>query len=121
MPVVSLDDIRSRRNIAPTDKTGNGQAIQAAREEARAYLRRQAGFVWNATNTTRQMRAQLIALFHSYKARVKVVYVEAPYQQLQRQNRSREAVVPANVLEKLINKLEVPVLWEADEVIYHTW
>lgn len=121
IPLISLDDIRNRHDIAPTDKTGNGQVIQAAKEQARAYLRRQTGFVWNATNTTRQMRMQLIDLFHAYKAKVKVVYVETAYRQLQQQNRSREAVVPGNVMEKLISKLEVPVLWEADEVIYHIW
>lgn len=121
MPVISLDDIRTKRDIAPTDQTGNGQVIQAAREMARAYLRRQTGFVWNATNTTRQMRTQLTDLFHAYKAKVRLVYVETPYRQLQQQNKSREAVVPANVLEKLVSKLEVPAQWEADEVIYHIW
>jgi putative nucleotidyltransferase with HDIG domain len=121
MPLISLDNIRNEWSIAPTDKTGNGQVIQAAREQARSYLRRHTGFVWNATNTTRQMRSQLIALFHAYNAKVKLVYIEAAYQQLQRQNRNREAIVPVGVQEKLINKLEVPVLWEADEVCYHIW
>jgi predicted kinase len=121
MPLISLDEIRTRRGIAPTDQTGNGQVIQAAKEQARAYLRRQTAFVWNATNTTRQMRSQLIDLFHSYKAKVKVVYVETAYRQLQQQNRSREAVVPFSVLEKLAAKLEVPALWEANEVIWHIW
>jgi putative nucleotidyltransferase with HDIG domain len=121
IPVISLDDIRTQRDIAPSDKTGNGQVIQAAKEQARAYLRRQTGFVWNATNTTRQMRMQLIELFHAYKARVRLVYVETAYRQLQQQNKSREAVVPVNVLEKLVSKLEVPAQWEADEVMYHIW
>jgi len=121
MPVISLDEIRSRHRIAPTDPTGNGQVIQAAKEQARAYLRRQTGFVWNATNTTRQMRSQLVDLFHSYRAKVKIVYVESAYRQLQQQNRSREAVVPLAVLEKLTAKLEVPALWEAAEVIWHIW
>jgi uncharacterized domain HDIG len=121
LPVISLDEIRVLRKVSPTDATGNGQVIQAAKEQARAYLRRQTGLVWNATNTTRQMRSQLIDLFHAYKAKVKVVYVEAAYRQLQQQNRNREAVVPAAVLEKLAAKLEVPAPWEAEEVIWHTW
>ena len=33
-----------------------------AKEEARTYLRKGQDFVWNATNITRQMRAQLIDL-----------------------------------------------------------
>lgn len=119
VPVVSLDDIRKEMKVAPTDKSGNGQVIQAGKELARTFLRKQLPFVWNATNTTRQMREQLIDLFMTYKAAVKIVYVEAPYQQLFSQNRNREEVVPAAVVERLIDKLEVPAPWEAHEVTYH--
>lgn len=94
--------------------------IQAAKEQARILLRGGAPFVWNATNITRSMRVQLIELFRSYGASVKIIYVESSYEQLIRQNKNREAVVPAQVLEKLIDKLEVPALWEAEEVIYWT-
>jgi putative nucleotidyltransferase with HDIG domain len=117
-PLISLDDIRHARGISPTDKTGNGQIIQEAKEQARIYLRKQQRFVWNATNTTSQMRMQLIELFSTYKARVRIIYVEAPYQQLHSQNKNREAIVPAAVLDKLTYKLEVPTLWEAHEVVY---
>ncbi|HSC38025.1 MAG TPA: AAA family ATPase [Chitinophagaceae bacterium] len=118
LPVISLDDIRVKMNIDPTDKTGNGHVIQAAREQARVFLRSKTPFIWNATNSTRSMRTQLVELFTAYKAAVKIVYVEAPYGQLYSQNRNREAVVPAAVLEKLAWKLEPPAPWEAHEVVY---
>lgn len=118
LPVVSLDGLREEMGVSPTDATGNGQVIQAAKEQARVYLRKGTRFVWNATNVTRQMRMQLLELFFTYKAQVQIVYVEVPYRQLFRQNSSREAVVPAPVLEKLAAKLEVPAAWEAHEV---TW
>lgn len=120
MPIVSLDDIRVKRGVSPTDKTGNGQVIQEAKEQARGFLRKGEGFIWNATNTTRQMRLQLIDLFLIYKAKVKIVYIEVPYQHLHKQNRSREEMVPDAVMEKLIDKLEVPARWEAHKVIYQT-
>jgi predicted kinase len=116
LPVISLDMLREEMDVDATDKTGNGQVIQAAKESARSYLRKREGFVWNATNTTRQMRTQLIELFTTYKAGVKIIYVEVPYADLFSQNRNREEVVPANVLEKLIDKLEVPAPWEAHQV-----
>lgn len=119
MQVISLDQFRETLKVAPDDKEGNGQVIQAAKEQARVFLRAQKSFVWNATNTTRQMRTQLIELFTTYKAAVKIVYVEAPYHQLFKQNRNREAVVPAVIVDKLVRKLEVPALWEAHEVVYH--
>jgi predicted kinase len=105
--------------LSPTDKTGNGQVIQDAKELVRVYPRRQESFVWNATNTPSQIRVQLIDLFTTYKAKVSIVYIEVPYQHLHGQNKNRDAAVPAAVLEKLTKKLEVPALWEAQAVIYH--
>jgi putative nucleotidyltransferase with HDIG domain len=118
-PVISLDDMRNQLGISPTDKTGNGQIIQKAKEQARVYLRRHEPFVWNATNTTQQMRMQLIDLFKLYKAKVKIIYIEVPYQRVNTQNKNRDDIVPQSVINKLIGKLEVPALWEADTVIYH--
>jgi putative nucleotidyltransferase with HDIG domain len=118
-PGVSLDAIRRANKIAATDKKGNGRVIQMAKEEARVFLRRKTSFVWNSTNVTRSMRDQLIGLFLSYRAKVKIVYVEVPYAQLRTQNHERDYVVPPAALEKLIDKLEVPAPDEAHEVIYH--
>lgn len=119
LPIVSIDDIRRKHKISPTDKKGNGQAIQMAKEQARVYLRSKTSFVWNATNITHSMREQLVDLFLTYKARVKIVYIEVPYATLRAQNREREHIVPGPALERMIDKLEVPSQEEAHEVIYH--
>lgn len=118
LPVISLDDIRREKKISPDDKHGNGQVIQLAKEKARVYLRNKTSFVWNATNITKQMREQLISLFTSYNAYVTIVYVEAPAKNLLLQNKGREHVVPNVVMERLINKWEVPVITEAHEIKY---
>lgn len=118
IPVVSLDAIRRKHKISPTDKSGNGWVVQAAKEEARTYLRKRQNFVWNATNITQQMRSQLIDLFISYGAKVKIVYLEKPYEQWRSQNRNREYPLPENVLDKLLSKLDIPQLIEAHEVQY---
>ena len=118
-PVISLDDIRKANKISPLDKSGNGRVIQLAKEKARTYLRARKNFVWNATNITRQKREQLIDLFSTYKAYIQIVYVEVGYQKLWVQNKSREAVLPAIAVEKLMLKLEVPIPSEAHEVVYY--
>lgn len=118
LPVISLDNIRRELKISPTDKENNGKVIQLAKEQVRIYLRKKQSFVWNATNITRQMRQQLIDLMVTYRATVKLIYLEVPYQQLVNQNRNREHVVPMNVLERLIEKLEIPQADEAHEVVY---
>lgn len=119
-PVVSLDDLRRKNKVAPTDKKGNGQMIQLAKENARVFLRKKQSFIWNATNITRNMRQPLIDLFQSYGAKTKLVYLEVPYLQLCRQNQQREFSVPGKVVQRMIGKLEVPGLWEAPEVIWET-
>jgi putative nucleotidyltransferase with HDIG domain len=118
-PVINLDEIRRAHKISPTDKSGNGTVVQLAKEQAREHLRKKRSFVWNATNITRQMRSQLIDLFITYRAYVKIVYVEVPYYKLHVQNKAREAVVPKNAVDKLVAKLEVPAPWEAHEVSYY--
>jgi predicted kinase len=120
LAVVSLDDFRKELKISPTDAKGNGKVVQLAKESAKTYLRKQIPFVWNATNITRQLREQLIELFVTYKAKVKIVYIEVPFATQQKQNRSREAVVPQAVIERMLSKLEIPQVWEVVEVEYQT-
>jgi predicted kinase len=118
LPVISLDDIRRKYNLKPDDMSATGWAVQEAKEQARVFLRKGESFAWNATNVTRQMRGQWIDLFVSYKARVRIVYVEVPYTDWQRQNSNREHPVPIHVLSKMLNKLEIPCLQEAHAVEY---
>ena len=118
LPVVSLDDIRRKHNLKPDDSSATGWAVQEAKEQSKVFLRKGQPFVWNATNITRQMRAQWIDLFVAYKARVKIVYIETPYKDWLRQNTNREHPVPHKVLLRLLSKLEVPLLTEAHEVQY---
>lgn len=115
--VVSLDGIRVELKVKPTDKKANGTVIQIAKERAKEFMRKKQNFVWNATNITRDMRGQLIDLFRSYGGRVKIIYIEVPYKTLVNQNRNREAMVPLVAIEKMITKLEPPLLDEAHVII----
>jgi len=117
-PVISLDDLRKELKIAAEDN--QGQVVQLARERARALLRKQRSFVWNATNTTKMLRGQLIDLFVGYGARVHIVYVETSMQDLLSRNATRQAMVPEQVIYKLLRKLEVPDCTEAHIVEWIT-
>lgn len=118
LPVVSLDNLRRKHRVGHRDAKGNGRIIQLALEEARAYLRVQRSFVWNATNLTRNNRSRLIDLFTTYKASVKIVYIEVPYAIWQEQNLQRDYAVPLKILDKMLNKLEMPSPIEANQVSY---
>ena len=119
MNVISLDAIRTELQISPTDKKGNGQVVQYAKKLAKELLHKKIPFIWNATNITQSMRMQLIQLFSTYKASIKIVYLEVPYRSLLQQNKNRQAVVPTDVIHRMISKLEIPSQWEAHEVEYY--
>ncbi|MCM1064691.1 MAG: AAA family ATPase [Eubacterium sp.] len=116
MPVISLDAIREELGASPAK--GSGRVVQAAMEQARIYLRRKEPFIWNATNIIRETRQKLVGLFAGYGARVHILYLEAPYQELLDRNRKRARHIPEPVLEEMIRKLEIPAPWEAYEVRY---
>ncbi len=118
IPVISLDAIRKKYKLSPTDRSATGKVVQEAKEQARVYLRKGQNFIWNATNITRLMRQQLVDLFTLYDAKVKIVYLEKPYAQWRAQNLNREDVLPEKVLDKMLQKLEIPQLVEAHEVEY---
>ncbi|HUE76190.1 MAG TPA: AAA family ATPase [Chloroflexota bacterium] len=112
--IVSLDAIRDELGIKPTDP--QAAVVHRAREMARSFLRSDRPFVWNATSLSRSIRDECIALFASYRARVRIVYVECPEEQLLRQNRERARPVPETVIERLLARWEVPDLTEAHRV-----
>jgi predicted kinase len=115
-PSVSMDDLRTELEVDPAGE--QGPVLQAAREQARGFLRDKRSFVWNATNLSRQVRGEVIRLLADYKARVRIVYVEVDEETLRRQNRQRVRPVPEKVLERLLSRWEVPDRTEAHEVIW---
>lgn len=118
IPIISLDDIRRKHKIDPTDSKRNGWVVQEAKEQARIYLRVGQDFIWNATNITQLMRKQLIDLFTTYNAYVSITYIEKPYKTWRAQNKNRTHQVPEQVLDKMLLKLEIPQQTEAHEVNY---
>ena len=113
-PVVSLDALRRELHILPD--ANQGAVVQEAKARARDLLRRQQSFVWNATNVTRTLRAQLIALFAAYHARIAIVYLDAPHDILLARNRARPHPVPEAVIDRMARRLEIPDPTEAHTV-----
>lgn len=117
--MISLDDIRRKNKIDPTDKKGNGRVVQMAKEQAKVYMRKGESFVWNATNITRDLRSQLIGLFTSYGGKVIIDYLEVPYKQMLIQNKSRDHILPDSVIHRMLDKWDVPQDFEAHEVRWY--
>jgi hypothetical protein len=94
-----------------------GDLSRSAARRAR-YLRAGTSFAWNATNLTPALRGQLLELFRGYRARTHIVYCEAVAEDLSTRDRSREARVPARVIERMLERWTVPDLTEAHAVTY---
>lgn len=113
-PVVSLDDIRRKHKLSPDGS--QGYVASLGKEEAKTYLRRHQPFVWNATNLTVDIRRQLIDLFESYGAAVRIVYLETDWETQLCRNAAREDKVPEKTLDAFLRKLSVPEIHEARRV-----
>ncbi len=111
LPQVSLDAIRAELRIRPTED--QAPVAERAREQARVFLRRGEPFVWNATNLSREQRERCLGLLADYRARIELVYCEAEHAELIRRNAEREPPFPGAVLERLLERWEVPDLSEA--------
>jgi predicted kinase len=104
LPVISLDALRETLDVDPADDQAS--VVAAAKEQAREYLRDRRDLVWNATNVTPHLRRPLIELFTGYEARVHIVYVETAYATLI--DRNARGRVPRRVIDRLIDKMDVP-------------
>ncbi len=113
-PIVALDAMRRKLKISAEDDQGH--IVYAAKEQARELMRKKESFIWNATNVTRMMRQHLVDLFVSYGARVRIVYLDAPFDVLLKRNSNRPDSVPERMIYKLLGKLEVPDVTEAHSV-----
>lgn len=114
IPMISLDEIRMELKVLPTDN--QGAVANLAHDRAKECLRRRQPFVWNATSITPQIREGLVSLFETYRASVRIVYLETDWRTELRQNRDRQAVVPKDVITHMLGKLFPPLPYEAARV-----
>ncbi|MEZ3445831.1 MAG: AAA family ATPase [Lachnospiraceae bacterium] len=63
-----------------------------------------------------ETRLRLVSLFAGYGARVHILYLETPYEELLDRNQKRARYIPEPVLEDMIRKLKLPAPWEAYSV-----
>ncbi len=116
LPAVSLDVLRRQMRISPKEE--QGAVVNAAKEQARAYLRKKQPFVWNATNLTAATRGKLVRLCEDYGAAVRIVFLETGWEEELERNRGREreAEVPEQVIRRMLRSLVLPGRWEAQYV-----
>lgn len=116
LPVVSFDDAKAALGLKHGQN--DGMAAHFAVDKARELLRRHEPFVWNATHLSEQMRSKTLELLFAYDADVRLVYLEAPREEVFRRNARRDTTLTRRDLERMLHRWEVPLPWEAQRVDY---
>ena len=117
LPMISLDDIR--RELGAAASGNQAKVIHIAQERASNLLRSKQPFVWNATNITPEIRAEQIGLFERYGARVRIAYLETPWETELARNEGRCEKVPQAAIEHLLTKTVPPMPDEAQTVEWY--
>lgn len=112
--VVSLDDIRSKLNISPEDD--QSLVMQESKRMIRVLLGQKKSFIYNATNLRVENREKLINLFHSYNAKVKIIYIETSWENIPKRNELRDRKVPMTVINDMLEYFSIPENFEAETV-----
>ncbi|MFV0673207.1 AAA family ATPase [Variovorax sp. tm] len=115
-PVVSFDDARAELGLKHGEN--DGLAAHHAVDQAKALLRRQERFVWNATHLSQQMRTKTLDLLWAYHAHIELVYLEVPHPELMRRNRERDTTLSNAGIERMLHRWELPTPVEAHETVY---
>lgn len=116
LEVVSFDDAKAELGLRHGEN--DGMAAHHAVDKAKALLRKQAPFVWNATHLSEQMRTKTLDLLYAYDAEVRLVYLEAPRQVVFSRNQRRDSTLSNKDLARMLHRWEVPLPWEAHAVDY---
>lgn len=118
LPVVSFDDAKA--DLGLKHGQNDGKAAHHAVDKAKELLRRRSPFVWNATHLSLEMRTRTLDLLYAYNASVKLVYLEAAEPVVFSRNSKRDTTLSNKDLARMLHRWEIPMPWEAHEVLYLT-
>jgi putative nucleotidyltransferase with HDIG domain len=110
LPLVELDMAREELDVNPLED--EGRVAQLTKEMCREYLREKKPFVFSAVNALKTSRQKWMGLFLKYGARVNIIYLERPIEDVFKLNKSRDRKVPEGVILNMRSRLEIPTLDE---------
>lgn len=118
--LISLDKLRYLFNQGPRlrSKEMEGKVMQEAKQMLKTALHHKINVVLDATNLRRELREQLLTIAHNYNARTTIHVLMKPKSQILKQNKQRCMEIPEEVIERQIDKFQLPNENEAHSVIY---
>lgn len=116
--VISMDEIRAELCGNRRDQSKNSEVAQLAKERFKQALRAKEKVVWDATNTRKEFREQLIQTAHNYHALTELHVLLSKESTIRKQNKDREFDVPDEVITKQMNQFQFPDVNETHIVKY---
>ncbi len=116
LEVLSYDDAKEALGLVQGDNVG--KAVHMVTDRAKELLRKKVPFVWNATHLSSQMRSKTLGLLFNYNAKVNLVYLEAPEEEIKKRNSNRDTTLPNSKIDEMLFRWEVPTRLEAHVVNY---
>jgi predicted kinase len=118
--VVSLDLILDEMKYNFTRKNAQkmGQARQRYARMIRLLLAKKQSHIINATNISRRIRGNYARTAYNYGARVQIVHMDLPMQEILSRNLKREKMIPESYLKRLWYLYEPPLPYECHRLVY---
>lgn len=118
--LVSLDKLRNLFAQGPRlrSKEMEGKVIQEAKQIIKDSLHHKVDVVFDATNLRRELREQILTIAENYGALTSIHVLMKPKSQILKQNKQRFAEIPEEVIDRQIEKFQLPHANEAHIVYY---
>ena len=116
--VVSSDEARFLISGDESNQECSGRAFAFMELAVEMLLRQNKNVIVDATNTTRKSRKQWVKLGRKYGAYIQMTVFNVPADVCKARNAARARKVPEHVIDNMIARLEIPVLFdECDEIL----
>jgi len=112
-PIVSLDQIRL--DLKLKHGKNEGKVCYEARKQMRIFMRKSEDFIFDSTNTIKGIREQWIRFLRGYGCKIKIHYLERPFEDILKNNYERENPTPEKAVEKKMRNIDPPSLLECHE------
>ena len=111
--LISLDNIRENLLGSRTNHSKERKVLDTAKQILKEKLAKKENIVWDATNYRRDFRKVPLGLGFNYGAFTQIELLNKSKSTIIKQNKERQLTVPDFVIDKQIDKFEVPYLEEA--------
>lgn len=118
LEIICMDEIRAVVGKNRADQSKNEEVYIIARERLVDSLRKKKNVVWDATNTRKDYRKKILTLCENYKAKAEIHVLLTTVEIAKNRNKGREFQVPESVIDRQVERFQLPFSYETHEVFY---